>query len=159
VIRPNPIHLALAGALLLSLATSRAADTNPYARIWERNSFGLKAPPAPEIVPVEAPKAVDKITLTGFITLLDQPRATFQRQVNGGPQSLFSLAEGEKNEVVELLKIDEQADTVTIRRNGEIETMTFGLAAPTGPAAAPPGLRPPPTPPAAGGERSVQRSK
>jgi hypothetical protein len=115
--------------------------TNPYAIIWQRNSFGLKAPPVLVVVKPEAPVPVVKITLTGFVTLSDQRRATFMRQVDGGVPLLFSLAEGEKNDAVELVRIDERKDAVVIRQAGEETTLTFSsILPPAAPVTSPPAV-------------------
>ena len=139
--------LALVGAAHQALADARE---NPYQRIVEVNSFRLlpkpPPPPPPDLNPPAAPPAT--IMLTGITTLNGPAKVLLEitdavtKKVDRPPPLLV----GEKQGTVEVVSIDPDKGTVTIRNAGSEMTLTFeknGIK-PTGAAPAPVPLFQPP---------------
>lgn len=118
----------LAGMLVLSLAM--LAGERNYQSIVDRNPFGLKppAPPAPPPDPAaNKPPPVSNINMTGITTDLDNKRVWLIANVAGKqpPNQFYSLAEGDKQDDIEVVSIDEQSETVKILNAGTPLTLTF----------------------------------
>ncbi len=119
----------LAGTVLctqaLAIVPSRPADD--YSNIPDRNIFGLRAPSAqPSEIP---PPQLPKITLTGITTILGNKRALMLVQAPGskaGQKELsLILTEGQQQDDIEVLQIDENAGKVKVNNSGTVMTLTF----------------------------------
>src|SRR6267142_446605 len=118
------ILICLAGGMALS-ANVRADDVvlpgNPYALVVARNIFGLNPPK-----PVD-PSATDatpppKITLNGITDILGQMQALFKVAGTAKPgkpagDDSYILSEGQRQDEIEVVKIDEKAGVVTFHNH------------------------------------------
>src|SRR5580692_970362 len=111
----------IVGALLLSTsAWSQDTDTvdKPYATIIARNMFGLLPIPPPDTNPPAPP--VDpppKITPNGIMTIFGRDQALFKVATKPKPgqpakEDSYVLGEGERQDDVEVVKIDRQGQTI-----------------------------------------------
>lgn len=147
----------LVGALVACMAAP-GADTagvsgNPYEGIATRNVFHLNPPPLPPDPEASKPPP-PKIFLTG-ITTLGGRRALLKTTPSAKPgeppkEKSYLLSEGERQDDLEVLVIDEKAGAVRVKCAGTEATVTFKdnavatAAAPASaapPAAAPPGVQ------------------
>jgi hypothetical protein len=131
-------------------------DSNPYQGIVDRNVFGLKDPPPPPR-PEDNKPPPTKIILTGITTILGNKRALLKTPPTGGPakpgspppgEHSYIMTIGQKEDDIEILEIDEKANTVKVNNAGAIVTLNFdkdGQKSSVGSAAPGPGLPPPPT--------------
>jgi hypothetical protein len=125
--------LCLAGsaAMTTAVGTAQAAALDrPYEAIAGKNVFHLHD--APELAnppPTNAP--LPKVYLMGISTILGMKQAYFVVQlppVPGKPapaDKYFTLSEGRKQEMLEVLAIDPKAKLVKINNSGAISTITF----------------------------------
>jgi len=146
-------------AVLLAGATLRAQDVSerPYATIVSRNMFGLvPIPPSP---PAEPPVEVDpppKIAINGIMSIFGNLQVLFKVTPKAKPgqpvvDEAYTMSEGERQDEIEVTKIDQSAGTVTFNNHGIEQTLTLELAkgatgggpagGPGGPGGAP-GMRP-----------------
>jgi len=141
-----------------------AATDNPYTPIVTRNVFGLV--PIPVGPPPDATSATPppKITPNGIMTIFGKLQALFKVAGVAKPgqpakEESYVLGEGERQDDIEVQKIDEKAATITFNNHGKIEELALiagtavgGESAPAGPGG--PGVMPMPNPggaPATGG--------
>ena len=150
---------ALIGWLASGSAVVRAAAPgSPYAPIVERNMFGLVPiptnNPAADLPPPTPPP---KITPNGIMTLFGKLQVLFK--VAGVPKAgqpakdeSYVLGVGERQEEIEVQKIDEPSATITFNNHGTVQELSLvaGIASGGGasaPAGMPAGLGlPVPTP-------------
>jgi hypothetical protein len=115
--------VALVGASIISSAWSQE-----YASIAHRNLFGLREP-AIEII-TAPPPVVPTVTLTGIVTILGRKQAFLtvqpvaRQDSKTGPQS-FILNEGQAQDEIQVLEIDERAGRVKINNHGVILNLAF----------------------------------
>lgn len=118
--------LLLSCGWLSARSQDAARDPNPYAVISERNVFHLNPippPPAPE-----APKAdLPVIKLSGFFKIGTKTRALFSSLPKKKEEAwtFYNLAEGEKEGILEVLKIDEAEGKVEVLNTGTRVTLTL----------------------------------
>jgi hypothetical protein len=106
-------------------------SANQYQNIPKRNVFALKE--IPITVPqanTEPPPALPKIFLTGITTLGGYKRALFAVQYPakaGQPakEEYLMLAEGQREEGIEVLKVDENAREVRVNNSGTEMSLNF----------------------------------
>ena len=131
------ILICLAGGLALN-PSLRADDVllpgNPYAPVVVRNIFGLNPlPPVdPNATPAEPPV---KITPNGIMTIFGQLQVLFK--VAGKPpgQDAYILTEGQRQDDIEVTKIDEKTGVVTFNNHGIVQTLPLVPATPSSSAA------------------------
>jgi hypothetical protein len=139
---------------------------NPYYGIVDRNVFGLKSPPPPPDPEANKPPP-PKITPTGITTILGNKRAIFKVQMPARPpepakEKSYIMTEGQKEDQIEVLEIDEKAGSIKFNDYGTVVTLTLEKDAPkpqggppvvpgAPPAPNPVGYTPPPPAPVAGG--------
>jgi hypothetical protein len=138
--------LCLIGGIALGFI-ARADDTvapgDPYATVIERNIFGLNPPPPPNANPQDAnPPA--KITPNGIMDILGELQVLFkvaQPPKPGNPptpEETYILSEGQRQDDIEVVKIDEKNSVVTFNNHGETQTLPLVTTMPAStPAAAP----------------------
>ena len=146
----------VAGKMIASLAlaavvsgAARAAEGspsgNPYAAVVARNIFGLVPIPvsnaAEELPPPEPPP---KITPNGIMSIFGKLQVLFKvpgKPVAGQPakDESYVLCEGERQDEIEVQKIDEKAGTVTFNNHGVIQELALVVGAATGPVGGPGG--------------------
>lgn len=132
------ILICLAGGLALS-ANVRADDVvlpgNPYALVVARNIFGLN-PPKPIDPSADAATPPPKITLNGITDILGQMQALFKVAGTAKPgkpagDDSYILSEGQRQDDIEVVKIDEKAGVVTFNNHGESQQLTLVAATPS----------------------------
>jgi hypothetical protein len=114
----------------MALSTSlRADDTgNPYAQVVARNIFGLNPPVAADQdpTPVEPPV---KITPNGIMSIFGQLQVLFK--VAGktpGKEDSYILSEGQRQDDIEVTKIDEKNSVVTFNNHGLVQILPLAAA-------------------------------
>lgn len=146
-------------AVLLAGASAHAgevaASDKPYAAMVARNIFNLVPIPAntaPEAPPTDPPP---KITLNGIMSIFGKWEALFKVAADkpkpGQPpakEEAYVLSEGERQDEIEVTKIDEPASLVTFNNHGVVQELPLANApnasgpAPAGGGAGVPGLAP-----------------
>jgi len=151
--RVGKLCLCLAGGLVLN-ASLRAAGTmspgHPYAPIVVRNVFNIHPPPPVENKEDNKPPPL-KITLNGIVSNLGHPQALYKVAMPAKPgippkDQFYMLGEGEAQDEIEVVKIDEKAGLVTFNNHGTEQEIPLADAtassgtppAPAGPAPAGP---------------------
>jgi hypothetical protein len=131
------ILICLAGGMALS-ANVRADDVvlpgNPYALVVARNIFGLN-PPKP-VDPSATDTPPPKITLNGITDILGQMQALFKVAGTAKPgktagDDSYILSEGQRQDEIEVVKIDEKAGIVTFNNHGETQQLALVAATPS----------------------------
>jgi len=120
--------LLAAGCLCgLALPAEAAASGNPYTPIVERNVFGLVPIPVhnpADDVPETPPP---KITPNGIMTLFGKVQVLFKVQDNtpGQPpkEDSYVMGEGERQDDIEVQKIDQQAAVITFDNHGVVQEL------------------------------------
>ncbi len=130
----------LAGGLALNMAV-HADDAvlpgNPYAPVVTRNIFGLN-PPAPVDPNAQADATPPpKITPNGIMSIFGQLQVLFKvanPAKDGKPaaDADYILSEGQRQDDIEVVKIDEKAGVVTFNNHGENQELPLVAAAATG---------------------------
>lgn len=103
------------------------APANPYMVITNRNAFGLQ-PEQPLPKPEELRPPPAKVRLEGIMSLMGTKRAILRLLKQGvppGQEPVLMLAEGERDQDVEVVSIDEENNTVKIRNQGVVMDITF----------------------------------
>jgi hypothetical protein len=100
-------------------------NSNPYAIIIDRNVFRLNPPPPPpsaEKKPVDLPK----VYLNGIIKIGDDVRVLFSIPPKDAKSqtAYFKLAPGEKDDVLELVRIHPNQQEVDVLVNGTAMTLS-----------------------------------
>jgi hypothetical protein len=107
---------------------------NPYATIAVRNIFGLN-PPAPPKPPEDPAKDLPKITPTGIMGVFGHFQVLFKVApvaTKGGPppkNEFYILSEGQRQDDIEVVKIDEQNSLVTFDNHGLTQELPLAAAA------------------------------
>jgi hypothetical protein len=125
------IAVYFAGGLVLNTSV-RAEDVdvlssnNPYARIVRRNVFGLK-PPQPAQTPLEITPN-DTIKPTGIMSIFGPLQVLFKvtGSVKAGQtlkEASYILSEGEQQDGIEVVHIDDAASLVTFNNHGVVQTI------------------------------------
>jgi len=125
----------IAGALVVG-AGAIAADTtdsavNPYQGVVERNVFALKPPPPPPDPESLKPPAPE-FQLTGITTIFGNKRALLKSIPKAGKagqpaekERSYMLTEGQREDDLQVDRIDEVARTVTVTYAGTVSTLDF----------------------------------
>jgi hypothetical protein len=150
------VALLVVGSGLAHAATAG----NPYQPIVTRNIFGLVPIPVhnpADDVPVNPPP---KITPNGIMTLFGKLQVLFKVAGMGQPpkEESYVMGEGERQDDIEVQKIDEQAATITFNNHGTVQELALvvskastGAPAPAGPGVVPGALPRPGVAPVVGG--------
>ncbi len=128
-VAPANVHLA-AAANPASTSDGNGDNSNPYAIIIDRNIFRLNPPPPPPVAAVK-PVDVPKVYLNGILKNGDDVRVLFSIPPKDGKSqtSYFKLApgetaSGEKEDVLELVRIHPDQQEVDVVVNGTAETLS-----------------------------------
>jgi uncharacterized membrane protein YgcG len=103
----------------------------PYTAIWLRNVFDLKPPAAPLSDAVKSNAPPPNIHLTGITTILGNKRALFLVEKSAQPgkpankPESFILTEGQRQDILEVIKINPELATVNIKVAGVLSTIGF----------------------------------
>jgi hypothetical protein len=148
--RLGKIAISLAGVLALNTglraagltATNNPLPGNPYAPIVARNIFGLLPPEAPPDPALEAAKSLPKITPTGIMGVFGNwqvlfkvaAAATAKPGQPGQPakDDFYILSQGQRQDDIEVLKIDEKKGIVTFDNHGTTQELPLAAASGTG---------------------------
>jgi hypothetical protein len=132
----------LSGLVLWSAASAAgpAFSGNPYHNISERNVFGLR-PPQPAH-PGHPSAPVPKIMLTGITTIFGDKRALLKVQFPAQPprpakEQSCILTEGQRDGVIEVLRINAKTEKVKVDNSGTVMEITFDKPSPAPPPATP----------------------
>jgi hypothetical protein len=145
-------YIALALGVACLVPVGRAAGATeadpPYAVIASRNIFGLM--PVPTNNPAEEAAALadlPKITPNGIMSIFGKLQVLFKVAVkpvtgqpnNGNKDDSYVMCVGERQDEIEVVKIDEAASIVTFNNHGTVQELPLVAASPTGPGAGPSG--------------------
>ncbi len=135
--------LLLAGGLTLPvLAAEPVAADHPYTTIASRNAFALV--PIPVAPPVDLTPPADpppKITPNGIMTLFGRLQVLFKvaaKPLPGQPakDESYVMIEGERQDEIEVVKIDGKAGMVTFNNHGQVQQLALVAGTASSPAAA-----------------------
>jgi hypothetical protein len=153
------VALLVVGSGLAHAATAG----NPYQPIVTRNIFGLVPIPVhnpADDVPVNPPP---KITPNGIMTLFGKLQVLFKVAGTAAPgappkEDSYVMGEGERQDDIEVQKIDEKSATITFNNHGTVQELALvvskastGAPAPAGPGVVPGALPRPGVAPVVGG--------
>ena len=148
--RLGKIAICLAGVLALNTglraagltATNNPLPGNPYAPIVARNIFGLLPPEAPPDPALEAAKSLPKITPTGIMGVFGNWQVLFKVAANANAKpgqpgqpakdDFYILSQGQRQDDIEVLKIDEKKGIVTFDNHGTTQELPLAAASGTG---------------------------
>jgi hypothetical protein len=125
--------VCLAAALMLQ-AAARADDAalsgNPYASIVARNVFGLNPPAPVDQTQIEAPV---KIMPNGIMSIFGRLQVLFKATTPPKPgqpskDEFYTLAEGQRQDDIEVTHIDEKSAIVTFNNHGVIQQLPLTKA-------------------------------
>ena len=143
--RVGIIALCLASGLAVGVslrAEDAALPGNPYAVVVARNIFGLNPPPVvdPNATVVEPPV---KIVPNGIMSIFGQLQVLFKVAAKpGGKDASYMLSEGQSQDDIEVVKINEKAAIVTFNNHGIPQELPLVVTAPTPTPSAPTGGNP-----------------
>ena len=163
MMRLGKIAVCLASGLVLN-ASARADDAvlpnNPYAPVVVRNVFALNPIPINDVNAAPQADPPPKITLNGIMSIFGHLQTLFKVAVPAKPGQVakdesYILSEGQRQDEIEVIKIDEKNSLVTFNNHGTVQELALAKAnapvvnaAPVGPAAGDnsgrgrPGVRP-----------------
>jgi hypothetical protein len=129
--RVGKIAVCLAGGLALNAglrAESVAPPDNPYAPIVVRNVFDLNPPQKVDAAPVVEANPPPKITLNGIMNVFGHLQALYKVSDSGKPgqppkDSSYILSEGQGQDDVEVVKINEKDALVTFNNHGTVQEL------------------------------------
>lgn len=103
---------------------------NPFRLIAARNAFGIKDPPLPPEpvvdTPPPPPPTPSNVTLTGFSLWQGRKKVYLQISAPGSKApSYHDMEEGDVQDDIEILAIDEKNETAKIRNAGQEFTLNF----------------------------------
>jgi len=139
------IAVCLAGGLALHAglrAETVAPPDNPYALIVVRNVFDLNPLQKNEAPPVVEANPPPKITLNGIMNVFGHLQALYKVSDSGKPgqppkDSSYILSEGQGQDDVEVVKINEKDALVTFNNHGTVQELPLSSqSASSAPAAA-----------------------
>jgi hypothetical protein len=142
---PETTAAPVEGAIV-AVPTSPSADPtngNPFRLISARNAFGIKepvvAPPPPPEVPPTPPPVPSNVTLTGFSLWQGRKKVYLQIAAPGSKAPSYrDMEEGDIQDDIEILSIDEKNEVAKIRNAGQEFTLNFKENAPKASVGAPP---------------------
>jgi len=145
--RAEKISACLAGWLALnacSRAENAAPPDNPYAAIVVRNVFDLNPPQKVEAAPVVEAIPPPKITLNGIMDVFGHLQALYKVSDSGKPgqsakENSYILGEGQGQDDVEVVKINEKDALVTFNNHGTVQEIPLASQS-ANPAPAPAGI-------------------
>jgi hypothetical protein len=131
--RVGKIAVCLAGGLAFNAglrADSIALPNNPYAPIVTRNVFDLN--PLPKVDPSTTIEAIPppKITPNGIMDVFGHLQVLFKAPDSGKPpkDNSYILSEGQRQDDIEVMKINEKAGIVTFNNHGTVQEIPLTSA-------------------------------
>ena len=140
---PGRTWLGVAAACMVAMGLTTQAMDNPFSGIVARNMFNLV--PMPTNNPADANKQPDppaKISANGIMTLFGAPEVLFQVTLPPKPNqpqqvNSYTMSEGDRQDGIEVVKIDQAAGIITFNNNGVVQEIPLGAATSSGPASGP----------------------
>ena len=132
--RVGIIAVCFAGGLMLH--TSLRADDvvlpgNPYAVVVARNIFNLN-PPVPVDPNAKLIEPPVKITPNGIMSIFGQLQVLFKVAAKpGGKDASYILTEGQRQDDIEVTKINEKAGVVTFNNHGVTQDLPLVITPPS----------------------------
>ncbi len=129
----------VAAVTLLPVPAAWAGDAaltgNPYAVVAVRNLFGLN-PPAPVSTTTADATPPPKITPNGIMSIFGQLQVLFKVTPVGkapkpGGDDAYILSEGQRQDDIEVVKINEKAGIVTFNNHGTVQELPLVAATAT----------------------------
>lgn len=109
---------------------------NPYAPVVVRNIFGLNPPTPVDTTTTAAPPV--QITANGIMSIFGQLQVLFKVAGKPAGKDSYILTEGQRQDDIEVTKIDEKAGIVTFNNHGIVQALPLVPATPSStPAPAP----------------------
>lgn len=111
-----------------------ATAANPYTTISERNVFALVPIPIVSTEPVAPPKdPPPKITPNGIMFLFGKLEVLFKVALKPtadkpAKEAAYVMAEGERQDEIEVVKIDQPEAKITFRNHGELQELPLADA-------------------------------
>lgn len=137
IMKSGRFTIVLAGCLCPAMilgASDLAVNEKPYSPIVTRNIFGLVPIPTNAPVDVNANATPPpKITANGIMTIFGNKEALFKVATPpkpgqpAGDQS-YVLSEGESQDDIAVVKIDDVADVITFNNHGTIQVLPLSAA-------------------------------
>lgn len=129
------IGVCFASGLVLNTglcADNHVSPNNPYVPIVVRNIFGLN-PPQP--VDTTAPEPPSNITPNGIMTIFGTTQVLFKVAIPPRPpepatEKSYILSEGQRQDDIEVTRIDEKAGIVTFNNHGVVQRIPLVKAPP-----------------------------
>jgi hypothetical protein len=145
--RAGNFLLCLAGGVACHVFARAAGDAlpdNPYALVVTRNVFGLN-PPVPVVTATAPTDPPPKITPNGILSIFGHTQVLFKAAVARPGQAAkdesYNLSEGQSEDDIEVVRIDEKNGIVTFNNHGTVQELPLIAGAASGgepPAAAGP---------------------
>ncbi len=115
---------------IAAVVASNSPPANPFRPISARNAFGIKepAPPPPPVpeTPSAPPPVPSNVTLTGFSLWQGRKKVYLQVSAPGSKAPAYrDMEEGDVQDDIEVLAIDEKRETARIRNAGQEFTLNF----------------------------------
>jgi hypothetical protein len=131
------VVLVAISPILQADALDLAVNGNPYTPIVTRNIFGLL--PIPTNAPAVDPASLNpppKITPNGIMTIFGTKEALYKvaGQAKPGKPAMdqsYTMSEGESQDDIEVVKIDDDADVITFNNHGVIQELPLVVATAT----------------------------
>jgi hypothetical protein len=123
--------LSLLNCMCLHIeAENAAAGSNPYVTIVDRNIFSLVPIPIPPPADTKPPEPPAKITPNGIMSLFGQLQALFKVATPTKPgqpaqDKSYTLSVGEREDDIEVTKIDESARSITFNNHGVVQELSL----------------------------------
>jgi hypothetical protein len=157
--RTRNLLICLAGGLALNAAMcadDAVPPGNPYAPVVARNIFGLNPPTTVDPNAAADATPPPKITPNGIMSIFGQLQVLFKVASPAKPgkpaaDDDYILSEGQRQDDIEVVKIDEKAGVVTFNNHGQTQELPLVAATVSSPAPAAGGNPAPGFRPATGG--------
>jgi hypothetical protein len=113
------------------LCVQAATAENPYTPIVSRNVFNLVPIPVHNAADEAADASLPKISPNGIMTIFGKLQVLFKVATPGQQQKelSYTMGEGERQDDIEVQKIDEKAALITFNNHGTIQTLELSTAA------------------------------
>jgi hypothetical protein len=119
------LGVAWGPALCATLEAATLVSTNnEYASIAARNVFGLSPPATP--VPVRPLEPIEIITPNGIALMSGQKEVLFKVSA-ASQEKAYILHEGESQDGIKVLEIDEKTGFVTFNNHGQVQGIPLAV--------------------------------
>jgi hypothetical protein len=120
--------MSVLAVLFGAVGSAPALTDNPYAAVVERNIFNLQPIPTNSPAEVKPPEPPSKIIPNGIINIFGKVQVLFKVQSParlGQPakEQSYVMGEGERQDEIEVRKIDEKNATITFDNHGIVQSL------------------------------------